>query len=336
MRTFQLQHLSFLHAKNNKVQSQWLPAFLLRLMGYSSLAAAIISIIVYWYKKHISCQPQYRIIEDVPKLVEQRQYMKMAIEDTLCINKRNMQLKTLSSLKRSNSSRGSLCDMSRERVMYTPPPSPLSNRRSTSPTTNSLSNRSWSTILIDGVINATRKKKTMTISIKNTVLWNPSRDVNTPNHAFHENSVFLLNKLSENYDIHIIVHMNTPQERAQIYALLDNANLLLSDPKLAVLDEERVHYCSSEDEKTQLIEAINPSIHIEGGWELENGKNTIQTLLQKKSVETVIWIIPNNSPDRTTFNENIGLNLELVEHIFSSSVAKQYFQPYSIDNDGWY
>jgi hypothetical protein len=37
---------------HHKLSSQWLPVMLARAMGYSSFIAAIVSMILYWYKKH--------------------------------------------------------------------------------------------------------------------------------------------------------------------------------------------------------------------------------------------------------------------------------------------
>ena len=54
-RPHQLQRL--VH-HSSKINPQWLPVLLLKIMGYSSFATAIISIIIYWYKKQLAYQQQ--------------------------------------------------------------------------------------------------------------------------------------------------------------------------------------------------------------------------------------------------------------------------------------
>ncbi|KAG0245394.1 hypothetical protein BGW41_000021 [Actinomortierella wolfii] len=50
-----------------------------------------------------------------------------------------------------------------------------------------------------------RNRKVMTISIKNTIVWNPSPDPTTPNYGFVEGVVPLLFHLAENYNLHLIL-----------------------------------------------------------------------------------------------------------------------------------
>lgn len=112
-------------------------------------------------------------------------------------------------------------------------------------------------------------------------MWNPSSDFNTPNHAFHENTVTLLNKLTHIYDIYVIIQLNSDQERHQITQLLNNANILL--------DSRKILYCSTEQGKLHLIRHIQPQIHVEGGCESDDGSFIINGL----NVEQKIWIKKN-------------------------------------------
>ncbi|KAI8644896.1 hypothetical protein BD408DRAFT_383176 [Parasitella parasitica] len=199
--------------------------------------------------------------------------------------------------------------------VLTPPLSPLSL---SSPTSSDSTSRSasplgsWSTRLLDGVISNIRGKKKLTISLKNTILWNPSKDVNSPNHAFYENTVSLLIKLTQVYDIYVIIHMNSNEERHQIHQLLVNANLL--NP--LVIDESKVLWCSSEQGKLHMVSHISPSIHVEGGWENDNGSNIIYNL----QVERMIWVghQQKNVPSDITRN-----NIEMADKIICTSIAKQ-------------
>jgi hypothetical protein len=47
----------------HKLNSQWLPVLLVRAMGYSSFIAAIVSMIVYWYKKQ-SLEKEANTVQD--------------------------------------------------------------------------------------------------------------------------------------------------------------------------------------------------------------------------------------------------------------------------------
>ncbi|KAI7865116.1 uncharacterized protein EV154DRAFT_533573 [Mucor mucedo] len=230
---------------NNK----WLAVLLMKWMGYSSFAAAIVSMLIYCYKKHTA------ITEDKKTLLKKKP-LEISIRST-----------------------SSLANLHASRQLLTPPPSP----QPTYSTAAVAANKSWSTRLIDGVISATRKRKRMTISLKNTVLWNPSSDVNTPNHAFHENTVPLLNRLAQIHDIYVIIHMNSDKERHQITQLLNN------NPNL-LLDSRKILHCSSEQGKLHLIRHLQPHIHVEGGTESDDGSFIINQL---DNVEQKIWIKKN-------------------------------------------
>ncbi|CEG75515.1 hypothetical protein RMATCC62417_10543 [Rhizopus microsporus] len=246
---------------NRRVYKKWLLA---KFMGYSSIAALLLSLFIYmYYKKH---QKKSVLLK----------------RSTLSLNDLRYTYKQQESL-------------------LTPPPSP----------TGRLSPRSWSARLIDNVMSATGMKKKLTISIKNTILWNPSRDVNIPNHAFHENTISLLTKLSQNYDIYVIIHMNTKQEQDQIDNLLYNSNLF------KCVDSRKVLYCSTEQGKIHIIRHIEPSIHIEGGWELEDGNDIVKQL---RNDTQVIWILPNQK--RQSLYSDQYNDIEISDHVLNTSVAK--------------
>lgn len=116
-----------IHTRHNK----WLPVLLMKWMGYSSFATAIVSMIIYCYKKQA-------IIEE-----------KKPVQEGLHMKRKPLEI----SIARSTSS---LANLHASRQLLTPPPSP-----------QPAANKSWSTRLLDGVISATRKRKRMTISLKN-------------------------------------------------------------------------------------------------------------------------------------------------------------------------
>ncbi|CEP16834.1 hypothetical protein [Parasitella parasitica] len=278
--------------------------------GYSSFATAIISIIVYWYRKQLTYQKQRlstskdsTALDDDELHINPRKRLYIATTDN------NATLM----MKRSVSTSADLSHQKRQ--MFTPPSSPLSL---SSPTYSDSTSRSasplgsWSARLLDGVITNIRGKKKLTISMKNTILWNPSKDVNNPNHAFYENTVSLLFKLAQVYDIYVIIHMNSNEERHQIHQLFVNANLL--NP--LVIDESKFLWCSSEQGKLHMINHISPSIHVEGGWENDNGSNIIYNL----RVEHMIWIGHQQKSVPSDINRS---NIETADQILCTSIAKQ-------------
>ncbi|KAI7904780.1 uncharacterized protein BX663DRAFT_503518 [Cokeromyces recurvatus] len=259
--------------KTKSIHLQWMPMLIIKAMGYSSLIAALIRMFMYWYNnKKQSKRLGYNL------------HLKNKTE-RLC------------PLKRVNSSIANL-NLSelreREEIIPTSPSSPPTFR--------------WGTGLLStsAIIHNILKKKKMSISLKNTVLWNPSTDMNTPNHAFYENTISLLIHLSRLYDIYLIIHVISKQEREQIQRLLINANLF---------HLFKIFYCDSEQTKLNFIQNIQPIIHVEGGWEKDNGKYVVNKL--ENQVKYIIWI--------TSLSDNINNNnfIELSNHILSTSIAKQ-------------
>lgn len=291
--------------KGNKHHSVWF----FKWIGYSSFAAAFISMIIYWYRKYQHQQNRQR--HRITTTNETNKESRYEEEDALHINpKKKLQITTTglrrtSSGNLSSASFASFSDSSRRSSLITPPPSPLSESATSA---RSISPRSWSSRFMDGVMSAARLKKKMTISLKNTVLWNPSRDVNTPNHAFHENTVLLLNKLAQVYDIYVMIQMSHELERHQIQQLLNNANL--------AIDSRKILYCSTEQGKLHLIKHIQPSIHVEGGGELDDGQFIIDQL-KNSNIEQRIWV--TSSDNHTTTDSN----LQCVDNILKTSIAKQ-------------
>lgn len=190
-RPLQLQRL--VH-HSNKINPQWLPVLLLRIMGYSSFATAIVSIAVYWYKKQFAYQQQQQQQQrrtaneiDAATLDEDQLHMNPRKRLHIATNKNALMMKRSSSTftNLSNQNRqvkqifapGIQCNCSHNKQtlqLFTPPPSPLS-LPSTSPTsaTSIAGSRSasplgsWSSRLLDGVISNIRGKKKLTISLKN-------------------------------------------------------------------------------------------------------------------------------------------------------------------------
>ncbi|CAO3690956.1 hypothetical protein G6F70_006280 [Rhizopus microsporus] len=242
----------------HKKKAAILPTWVLRLIGYSSLAAAIISFVIYWFKK------------------------------------------------------------------YPPRRGITSNERNNSRQASNNNSIGWSNKLFK----TSKNKKKMTISLKNTVLWNPSSDASM--YAFHENAVQLLSKLTHLYDIYVIIHVSSDEERRVIQSLLENAQLF-TEKKESTLDSRKVLFCSEEEGKMHIIRHIEPSVHIEGGWERDDGEEIVKRL--KPFVNRIIWVVTRRRRD--SFRpENVkeedqailGHNIEVSEKLIDTSVACEVMQ----------
>ncbi|KAI8078147.1 uncharacterized protein B0P05DRAFT_587388 [Gilbertella persicaria] len=237
-----------------------LPSWLLRLVGISSIATALVGLALYWFKKHPS---------------------------------------------RRHLTGGDTANVSDE--------------------TDDLAEDGWSQKILNSLKSTVRKnKKRMTISLKNTVLWNPSPDVDTPIYAFREKSIQLLARLSYLYDIYVIVHVNSEEEKANIGALLANASNVFKE----LIDPRKIIYCSEEEGKVHIIRHIEPFVHIEGGWEMDDGEEIIKTL--KPFVNKIIWLMTRRRRDsfrpenlKQADRATIGQNVEIADSLIDTSVARQ-------------
>ncbi|KAI8089827.1 uncharacterized protein BX664DRAFT_261992 [Halteromyces radiatus] len=223
----------------NTKSRQSLPQWILRLLGYSSLAAALVSVAIYLYRRS-NGRP--------------RQSLPRPEDDTNTNN-------------RSNS----------------------------------------------------KKRKRVTISLKNTILWNPSSDVAIPNYAFHEHGQTLLSQLIQHHEVYIIIHVTSEEEQEEMKKLLES---------LEGLDLRKVLFCSTEEGKVHLIRHLEPQLHIEGGWEYDDGEDMIRKL--RPFVSKLIWVITKRR--RSSFNQStlkeddqgiLGSNVELTDHILDTSLARE-------------
>jgi hypothetical protein len=158
-----------------------------------------------------------------------------------------------------------------------------------------------------------------------TVLWNPSPDVDTPIYAFQENSIQLLTRLSYLYDIYVIVHVNSPEEQEGIQELLANATGGLFT---YLIDPRKIIYCSEEEGKIHIIRHIEPFVHIEGGWEMDDGEDIVKKL--KPFVTKIIWVMTRRRIDsfrpanvKEADRALVGANVELSESLIDNSVARE-------------
>ncbi|SAM02125.1 hypothetical protein [Absidia glauca] len=182
----------------------------------------------------------------------------------------------------------------------------------------------WGARLVDHattVASAFKPKKKLTISLKNTILWNPSQDVTISNHAFHENALALLTQLNQRYDLHLLIHTTTTDH--------DQIQRLLHTIVTQRIDVSRIVYCQNEQHKLDLIQnVLRPAIHIEGGWELDDGEDIIRAL--QSHVPRLVWVITRRR--RTSFTtENIKPKdkdlvhpaVELTDSLLDSSLARE-------------
>ncbi|KAI7829419.1 hypothetical protein BC939DRAFT_25945 [Gamsiella multidivaricata] len=138
----------------------------------------------------------------------------------------------------------------------------------------------------------------MTISIKNTVVWNPSPDPTTPNYGFVEGAIPLLFHLAENFNLHLILlcpplqqkqqptqangkgrvptiqeqdelkhqqQLGQDRDREQILTMLRNAGLITTPgsrgPKL--IDPRQVLVCETEEGVSHVVRHLESQVHVE-------------------------------------------------------------------------
>ncbi|KAI8915449.1 hypothetical protein DFJ77DRAFT_430349, partial [Powellomyces hirtus] len=94
------------------------------------------------------------------------------------------------------------------------------------------------------------------------IVWNPSPDPTTPNHAFRESALPYLQHLVSHskprFQIHLITVVSSDEEEAQIRSLLASTTLYADG-----LDERRVLYCATEEGKAHLVRHIEPHVHVD-------------------------------------------------------------------------
>ncbi|CAO3587789.1 unnamed protein product [Absidia cylindrospora] len=197
-----------------------------------------------------------------------------------------------------------------------------SNCASTSQTSSSSQKKKtgWNFLASGSGSSSSKKRKRVTISLKNTILWNPSSDVETPNHAFHEHGQALLSQLLQQHEVYILIHVTGEEEKAQMEHLLENG-------VLEGLDMRKVLFCSTEEGKIHIIRHLEPQLHIEGGWEYDDGEDIIRKI--RPFVAKAIWVITKRR--RSSFNQAnlkaddqgiLGSNVELTDHLLDTSLAK--------------
>ncbi|KAI8977127.1 hypothetical protein BDF20DRAFT_913498 [Mycotypha africana] len=172
-------------------------------------------------------------------------------------------------------------------------------------------------------LDAFRLKKKIVISMKNTLLWNPSSDINAPNYAFKENAINLIQKLSTSHHLYLLMHYNSTEEYAQIQHIFDN-NATIN----CAVQKDNILFCASVADKLNFLDRIRPDIYVEGDTGHKDGSETIWILLQENHIDVVpkvIWIDgsfaarPLNFMDQATKLQND--RLEYAESVFQSSIA---------------
>lgn len=146
--------------------------------------------------------------------------------------------------------------------------------------------------------------------------------MNSPNHAFQERATYLLQQLSNYYHIYVIVHMNSPQEKDQIDEMLTNSGIF------RYIDRRKLLYCETEEGKIHMIRHLEPAVHIEGGWEQDDGEDIVRKI--RTFVGKVVWVITRRR--RSSFGKDsvkegdegiIGPNVEITEKLIESTIARE-------------
>ncbi|KAJ3036930.1 hypothetical protein HK097_003671 [Rhizophlyctis rosea] len=110
-----------------------------------------------------------------------------------------------------------------------------------------------------------KEKVPITISMKNIILWNPSPDPQTPNHAFIESTLPFLFSLvsSPHYQVHLIMVVSSDKEQQHIERILHSSKLYSNG-----LDKGRVLFCETEEGKAHIVRSISSVIHVDNNDEV--------------------------------------------------------------------
>ncbi|KAG0294295.1 hypothetical protein BGZ96_001446 [Linnemannia gamsii] len=148
-----------------------------------------------------------------------------------------------------------------------------------------------------------RNRKVMTISLKNTIVWNPSPDPTTPNYGFVEGAIPLLFHLAETYNLHLILlcpplpatashqqphsqqangkgrvmtvqeqeeakrqqQVGQERERDQILTMLGNAGLIspVGSRGPKLIDPRQLLICETEEGVSHVVRHLESQVHVE-------------------------------------------------------------------------
>ncbi|KAI8060018.1 hypothetical protein BC940DRAFT_312970 [Gongronella butleri] len=151
------------------------------------------------------------------------------------------------------------------------------------------------------------KRRRVTLSLKNTVLWNPSNDMENSVHAFKSDALTFLKALVRQHEVYIVAQVNNDEEREQLAALLEETPLEGFDPR-------KIVWCEKEEGKVHLVRHLESQIHIEGGWEQDDGEDVVRQL--KPFVPKIIWV------QKQSRHVPLGASVEMVQDVVDTSFAK--------------
>ncbi|CAO3594694.1 unnamed protein product [Absidia cylindrospora] len=138
----------------------------------------------------------------------------------------------------------------------------------------------------------------------------------------------LLSRLCQRYEVYLLIHTNNEDDHEQIQRLITP---IIGDASssTSLLDKSRVIYCQDELAKVDLVQnVLRPAIHVEGGWELDDGEDIVRGL--HLSVSKLVWVITRRR--RTSFNkENMKPedhdllfdSVELTDSLLDTSLARE-------------
>jgi hypothetical protein len=141
-------------------------------------------------------------------------------------------------------------------------------------------------------------------------------------YAFHENVLQLIIRLTYVYDIYIIIHISSVKERDRIQFLLENTQGGLFTG--GYMDHRKIIYCSEEEGKVHIIRHIEPVIHIEGGWEEDDGEKIVKRL--QPFVNKIVWIVTKRKMDLMKSDHDLKHNVELTERLVDTSIAHEVME----------
>ncbi|ORX54613.1 hypothetical protein DM01DRAFT_1335749 [Hesseltinella vesiculosa] len=151
------------------------------------------------------------------------------------------------------------------------------------------------------------KRRRVTLSLKNTVLWNPSTDLDNGLYAFKPEALGFLKALVQHHEVYLVIQVNNNEEQQQIQHLLQQNHL-------QGFDERKILFCQKEQGKIHLVRHLEAQIHIEGGWEQDDGEEIVRQL--KPFVPKIIWVQKHQR------QVALGASVESVQNVTDTSFSK--------------
>ncbi|KAJ1953436.1 hypothetical protein IWQ62_005990, partial [Dispira parvispora] len=117
----------------------------------------------------------------------------------------------------------------------------------------------------------------LTVHLNNALIWNPSRDPQSPNYAFKPNALPLLRIMTKYFDVYCIAHIRSTAEQMDIRQLFDSGRRSQSTPPSSTetgkdsapeeMDRRKLLFCQTLKGKDHIVRHVQPLVHVDADLE---------------------------------------------------------------------